>query len=274
MKTIHYFFNTTALFILLKVSWAQHTHLHLNPKWEQCSFQLDSSLTQSAFNQFSKEAGLVVYHRPLMDAKPLGKGHFDLSIVQTKTRIDEDKEAWNDTFVHPDSTHWLIDGPALPIPGLMLRAGVTNKIDAGIFWTKSFGANYSICSGQIQYNFLNKEEKGFYSSARVSAAFIYGPKDIRFSTYGIDLIGSKSFKLYKSWLSISPYLGASSYMTRAIEKSDVVNLNAANKFGAQAFGGALLNVWAFRIAAEYNFSKVPTYSMRIGATFNFNKSNK
>lgn len=48
--------------------------LHVNPRWKQCSFQLDSSLTQGAWHQFTEEAGLVVYFRPLTDARPMGKG--------------------------------------------------------------------------------------------------------------------------------------------------------------------------------------------------------
>ena len=43
------------------------------------------------------------------------------------SRIDDEKDAWNDTFSHPDSTHYLTDGDALMIPGLMVRAGVAGS---------------------------------------------------------------------------------------------------------------------------------------------------
>src|SRR4026207_104649 len=48
-------------------------HLHVNSRWDECSIQLDASLTQKAWRQFVQEAGLVAYFRPLIDAKPMGE---------------------------------------------------------------------------------------------------------------------------------------------------------------------------------------------------------
>src|SRR5574341_450623 len=70
--------------------------LHVNPKWDECSFQLDRSLTQSAWRQFTEEAGLVVYFRPLSDARPMGRGNFEVSLLQWETAIDDADAAWND----------------------------------------------------------------------------------------------------------------------------------------------------------------------------------
>src|SRR5262245_38612518 len=56
--------------------------LHVNPRWKECSFQLNSALTQEAWHQFAREAALVAYFRPLSDAKPMGKGRFELSLLQ------------------------------------------------------------------------------------------------------------------------------------------------------------------------------------------------
>jgi hypothetical protein len=95
-------------------------HLHGDGRWDECSIQLDPSLTQAAWRQFTQEAGLVAYFRPLSDAKPMGKGKFELSLLQWETRIDDSDPAWNDTFVHPDSTHWLFEGAGLKFPGLMV----------------------------------------------------------------------------------------------------------------------------------------------------------
>ena len=82
-----------------------HPHLHVNPRWKECSFQLDPALTQTAWRQFTGEAGLVAYFRPLSDARPMDKGRFELSVLQWETGIDDHDAAWNDTFVHPDSAH-------------------------------------------------------------------------------------------------------------------------------------------------------------------------
>ena len=75
--------------------------LHVNPRWKECSFQLDSSLTQAAWRRFSREAGLAIYFRSLDDARPVAKGKFEISALQWQTKIDDKASAWNDTFVHP-----------------------------------------------------------------------------------------------------------------------------------------------------------------------------
>lgn len=38
---------------------------------------------------FTRETGLVTYYRPLIDAKPLGKFHFEIVLMQSKTKIDD-----------------------------------------------------------------------------------------------------------------------------------------------------------------------------------------
>src|SRR5436190_10891204 len=103
----------TAITVYFTVNFASghggsHANLHVNPKWRECSFQLDPSLTQDEWHRFTKEAGLVIYYRPLADAKPMGAGRFEFSILQWNTKIDENAGAWNNTFVHPHSEHWLI----------------------------------------------------------------------------------------------------------------------------------------------------------------------
>jgi hypothetical protein len=147
------------------VASAQHTHsgdkdvdLHVNPRWKECSFQLDASLTQSAWREFTKEAGLVVYFRSLSDAKPMGARNFEISVLQWETAFDDTKDAWNDTFVHPDETHYLKEGARLAFPGLTFRAGITNKIDIGAYITKSPGANYGFYGSQLQYNVIDNKD--------------------------------------------------------------------------------------------------------------------
>ena len=57
--------------------------LHVNPRWEECSFQLDASLTQAAWHQFTQEAGLA-------DDKPYGIG---------AAVGDVDNDGWPDLYV-------------------------------------------------------------------------------------------------------------------------------------------------------------------------------
>lgn len=237
--------------------------LHVNPRWRECSFQLDPSLTQSAWRQFTQEAGLVSYFRSLTDARPLGRGNFEISAVQWETGIDAGDAAWNDTFVHPDSTHWLFEGDGLKFPGLMVRAGVTPKTDVGFYLTKSPGANYGFVGGQVQRSLRGNTTGDWAASARVSFVSMYGPADLDFAVYGMDLVASRRVALNK-WAAVSPYAGVSTYLASSHEKTTAVALDDERVLGAQGMIGAAVEVSKARLAVEYNAARVNTLSFKIG----------
>lgn len=247
----------------------ENPHLHLSPEWEECSFQLDPSLTQDFWKKFTREAGLVITQRPMISAEPLGVGKIDLSIHKWSTAIDEGDAAWNNTFVHPDSTHWLIDGPRLTIPGLTLRTGITKKMDIGIYWTTNPWANYSIAGAQLQYSFLNDTTKGWAAASRLSFTTIYGPRDLTFANYGLDFTGSKKFNLYKNWISFTPYTNLNFSLSHAHERTDAVSLSDEFIFTPQVAAGGVLALSVVRLGVEYNFSATSTFSYRVGIVLNF-----
>ena len=43
--------------------------LHVNDRWDECSFVLDPSLTPAAWHQFAREGGLAIYFRSMSSAK-------------------------------------------------------------------------------------------------------------------------------------------------------------------------------------------------------------
>jgi hypothetical protein len=245
----------------------KHVKLHINPRWSECSFQLDPSLTQEAWREFTREAGLVSYFRPLTDAKPMGAGNYELSLLNWQTSFDDTKAAWNDTFVHPDSTHWLKESDRLPFPGLTFRTGITNDIDVSGYLTKSPGANYGFWGGQVQYAFANDAENDWAASARISFVSIYGPDDLDFTVYGLDLLASKEFSVYSDWVSVSPYAGVSTYLSRTQETTDVVNLQDETMAGVQGSIGAVAQISVVRLGLEYNVAAVNTVSFRVGFGF-------
>ena len=240
-----------------------HLKLHVNPRWKECSFQLDASLTQAAWHQFTQEAGLVAYFRPLADARPMGRGNFEVSMLQWQTNIDDDTPAWNDTFVHPDSTHWLKEGKGLKFPGVMARVGVAAKTDVAVYITKNPGANYGFYGAQLQQNLFEDASGTWSASARTSLMKIYGPDDLDFSTYGADVIVSRRVTVSK-WIKVSPYAGVSSYLASSHEKSPVVNLADEHVLGGQAMVGAEVQLSKARLAAEYNVSRVNSFSLKVG----------
>ena len=249
-------------------AWAQHPDvtLHVNPRWKECAIQLDPSLTQQAWRQFTEEVALVSYFRPLTDARPMGAGSVEISVLQWQTRIDETTNAWNDTFVHPDSLHWLTDGAPLPIPGLMLRAGITNRLDVGAYLTKNLQANYGLWGGQVQYNLIHDPGRQLAGSARVSLVSLYGPEDVALKVYGMDLLASKTVAVMKR-ISLSPYVGASAVLSRAHETSAAVNLNDESTVGVAGTIGAVAQASVARIALEYAVAQVSSVSFKVGVSF-------
>lgn len=264
-------------FLSTTISHAQEhpdVHLHVNPRWKECSFQLDPSLSQAAWKQFTREAGLVTYFRPLTDARPMGRGNVELSVLKWESGIDETQDAWNNTFVHPDTAHWLVDGPHLAFPGLSLRTGLNRKLDLGVYFTQNPGANYGFYGAQLQYNIVNDTIYNWALSTRASFVSIFGPKDVAFKNSGIDLLASKTFKIRYNWLSVSPYAYASGYFARGHEKSDVVDLKDENLFGFQGAVGASANISIVRLGVEYNMSRINTLSYKIGVAYNFGSKPK
>jgi hypothetical protein len=245
----------------------KHVKLHVNPRWSECSFQLDPSLTQEAWREFTKEVGPVAYFRPLKDAKPMGVGNYEFSVLQWQTAFDDTKAAWNDTFVHPDSTHWLKDSDRLPLPSITFRTGVANNVDLGVYVTKNPNVNYGLWGGQVQYNFLNDGEANWAASARLSFVSLFGPEDLGISVYGLELLASREYSVYSDWVSVTPYGGMSTYVARSHETSSVVNLNDESFLGVQAMAGVVAQISLARVAVEYNVAVVNTISFKVGIGF-------
>ena len=238
-------------------------HLHDNGKWDECSIQLSSTLTQGAWRQFTGEAGLVAYFRPLTDARPLGRGRFELSAVQWETAIDDADAAWNDTFVHPDSAHYLFEGRGLKFPGLMARAGVSAGTDVGVYFTKNPNANYGFFGAQVQRRLVGGADRRWAASARASFVSLYGPDDADLTVYGMDLVASRKLTVTR-WAAVSPYVGVSGYLSTSHEKSAAVALRDERVAGGQAMAGVVLQLSKARIAAEYNAASVRTISLKVG----------
>ena len=245
----------------------KHVKLHINPRWSECSFQLDPSLTQSAWSKFTREAGLVAYFRSLTAAKPMGVGNYELSIHRWGTAIDDANPAWNDTFVHPDSVHWLKEGDRLEFPGLTFRTGLAANVDMAAYWAKNPKANYGFYGGQVQYSFVNDPEESWAASARLSFISMYGPEDLDLTVYGLELVASKDYSVFSDWISVSPYAGVSTFLSRSHEKTDAVALADESMPGVRGIVGAVARISMARLALEYNISAVNSLSLKIGIGF-------
>lgn len=243
---------------------AGHPHLNISDRWKECSIQLSPGLTQSAWRQFTREAGVVAYFRPLADARPMGRGNFEVSLHQWETGIDDHDDAWNNTFVHPDSTHYLFEGNGLKFPGLMVRGGLTDRTDAGIYFTKNPNANYGFIGAQVQQSLAPDTWDNWNAAARVSFVTLYGPEDVDHTVYGVDLVASRQFPVFSGRAVISPYAGVSATLARSKEKSAVVQLDDESVAGTQGMVGAAARIYNATVSVEYAVATVPSLSLKIG----------
>lgn len=232
--------------------------LHVNDQWDECAIVIDPALTQEAWHQFVGEVGVVMYFRSMSSAKPLGRGNIEFSVVNSGTRIDDAEAAWNDTFSHPDSTHWLFEGDALKIPGLILRMGVTDRLDAGVYFTKNPNSNYGFIGGQVQYALLDGATSPVAAAGRLNVVRLFGPDDLTATAYGADLVVSKDVAF------LSPYAGVTGYLSRGHEKTSKVSLDDENVFGVQGVLGVSARISVISVGAELNLARVTGYSMKIG----------
>jgi hypothetical protein len=242
---------------------AQRPPLHVSPRWKECAIQLSPSLTQAAWRRFTRELAVVGYFRPLTDARPLGRRTVELSLLQWRSGIDENAAAWNDTFVHPDSTHWLIGGGPLPIIGLAARAGVSERVDAGVYYTRNPEANYGLVGGQIQVNVMRAAQGRFAASTRLTMVRLVGPEDVAVAFYGADLVASHTVHL-TGRVTVSPYASVTALLSTAHERSAVVSLADERVLGAMGSVGAAAQIGPATLAVQYDVAAVSAVSFRIG----------
>ena len=248
---------------------AQHQHdviLHLSDRWKECAIQLNPALTQEAWRQFVEEGGRLIYFRPLADARPMGRGNWEISVLRWQTGIDDTDPAWNDTFVHPDADHWLYDGGGLAFPGLTARVGVSSRIDVGAYVTKNVQSNYGVAGAQMQYAFVRDSASPWGAAARLSVVSLYGPEDVNLGAVGLDLVASRRLDIVRR-VSVTPYVGWSSIVSAGRETTDAVELESEVAPSSQVMAGAVLQVAMVRIGAEFTTGRVATRSLKVGVAF-------
>lgn len=268
----------TALPILLltgitSTTYAQHTHegehpnvtLHVNPALGQCDFDIAPNLTQGEWARLVHEAGNIIYLDPLAAPAPLGKGHWQLQVEQTSAAVDQESGAWNNSFYHPDSTHYLTESGRIVVPALRFRMGITQNWDAGIYYTsaKPFGARYGFVGVDSRYAFLNDTLKGWSGAVRGSFITDANIRDFNIYSTGLDVLAGK--KLFRYF---TPYVGAAVNWNHGAEKTGDVTLAAENSFGFRGITGVDVR-WKFvSVGYEMQFGdNRANRAFKLGVTF-------
>jgi hypothetical protein len=249
--------NAFAASLFISASYAQE--LHVNPAFENCSIELDPSLTQSQFHKFTREAGMFLTFKLLAPAEPLGAKKFELGLEYSRFRIDDSDPAWNNTFSHPDENHYL--GEVIKMPKLFARMGVSDRIDVGFYFTKNPEANYGFLGGEMKYAFFQEPAKPAAAAVRASYATLLGVDDMDFHVFGVDVSTSKNLGM------LTPYLGIGVNLARGIETTSKVNLDNETILTPRGIIGARFSISIISLTAEMDIAALSTFSLRAGFQF-------
>lgn len=200
--------------------------LNVKPGITMCDFDISPSLTQDEWSRAVKEVGNAVYLEPLSSAHPLGRFNWALQLENNSFHVDQESGAWNNTFHHPDSTHYLTgESGRLSVPGIRFRFGISDKLDAGIYYTsaKPFGANYGFLGLDAKYAFWNDTVNGWSGAVRASYVTDAQIKDFNISATGLEVVvGKRLFNVFY------PYAGVAGTWNHGREVTSDVQLTNAN----------------------------------------------
>src|SRR4030066_2052287 len=145
--------------------------------------EFDPSIGQAAFDDLSKEVGLLISYIPLAPAEPLCVLGFDIGIEVTGANISDGP--WENAISNaPD---YLI------LPKIHVQKGLPFGIDVGAVFSTVPGSNITLYGGEIKYAVL----KGSIVSPAVALRGTYttlsGVDDLDASTYSLDASVSKGF---------------------------------------------------------------------------------
>jgi hypothetical protein len=223
---------------------AQKPILHVDPSLKDCSVIFAPELTQSAFQRFVREFGSVSAFKQMSPPTTLGKGGVALGLDMIYFTVDEASDAWNDTFAHPDATHYL--GSHKSFPSVRLRVGVTDAVDLGAYYTRNPDANYGWLGVEGRYGLL-RQNAAVPISLTVRGAYtktLY-VADMDMHTATFDVSGGRTF-----WNRVTAYAGWGGDLILARETTDAVQLKTEVAPVSRAFGGVQLRLWHMALGVE------------------------
>lgn len=239
--------------------------LHVNNnKWPECAIELDPSLTQSDFKKFGQEASSFLYFKSVCSPKTLQRWKFELSLTRVTTgKICDDKPHWNNTFTHPDSTHWLVqESKRLTFPHLNFRLGLSSRVDVGGYYLYLPNiTNYGFAGIDSRYRIINDTAHKVYLTGRLALTTLLGTKDMDFYIVSHELSFGKSFGLF------TPYAGVSANLGYMEEQTDKVNLKKEYLPLVSCVTGIEFNYKFISAGVEATFAKLNMYTIKLGARF-------
>ncbi|MEO5657770.1 MAG: DUF6588 family protein [Nitrospiria bacterium] len=213
-----------------------------------------SGYAQSEFRDFSEQVGLAIAYVPLAPAEPLGLLGFDVGVEFTAVKIDRNESYW--TKLMPDTPPRY-----LPVPKLHAQKGLPFGIDVGLVYSKVPSSNIGMLGGELKWAILKGTLATPALAVRASYTTLTGVDYLDVSTYGADLSVSKGFAF------ITPYLGIGQVWIKSSSDAPGLGLQDESIAAPKMFVGAKLSLMVLSVAAEADYSKVPSYSLRLSLSF-------
>lgn len=213
-----------------------------------------SDLTQSEFNQLTKDLGAAASYKALASATPLGITGFDVAVHSAFTSI-EYGSIWSKAAGGAD-----LPG-TIPVPGIRIAKGLPFGIDIGATLTAVPKVSGRLAGVELRWAIVDGGLVTPAIGVRVAATQLSGVDQLRLNTTLAEVSISKGFAI------ITPYAGAGIVGTSAKAKG-VSSLDSESVTQSRVFVGGHLNLGLFDITLEADRTgKTSSVSTRLGFRF-------
>jgi hypothetical protein len=218
--------------------------------------EITDVITQSEFEEFTKEFGTAMLFNPMAPAEPLGMLGFDVSLETIITDISDDNLYWEKMVDDHDPYSYL------PMPRVHVQKGLPFDIDIGAMYFVAPYTNIKQWGLEAKYAILEGSTLTPALSVRASYSKLQGVDDIDVDTQTLDVLISKGFLMF------TPYAGVSLTKINASENSTLVTLNDVSETGYRGLAGVQFSPFPLVImSGEISYGETMQYGLKIGFRF-------
>lgn len=252
--------SVTAVTALTTPARADHPVLHVDPTVEDCEVRFAPELTQGSYARFVREFGSVSAFKQMGAPGVIAARGFSVGVEYMAFHVDENADAWNDTFTHPDADHEL--GSDKQFPKIKLRAGIGRDTDIGAFFDMNPISNYGWIGIDGKHAFL-RQGPGMPITLAVRGAYT---KTLFVDDMDMHAL-TADVSVGRTWRRVSPYVGVGTDAVLARETSPMVDLATEYAVTPHAFAGVEVAVSHLRLGAEAQLATVSSAQAQAAWTF-------
>lgn len=212
-----------------------------------------STLTDSSFKDFVKEAGTMAAYRGIAPAEPEGLTGFDVGAEVSFVHIDS--SVWNPIVKNGSAPSYL------GVPRIHLRKGLPFNVDVGASYSQIPNSNIKLIGAELQWAIL---EGGVVEPAvalRGSYSKVLGVGDFDLHTLALDGVISKGFAIF------TPYAGVGLVRTSGSYAGDDATLKTVLKDHSftepRFFAGLQTSLGLARLTLDAEYLQRPVFTAKV-----------